>query len=512
MSSPNFALDSRTRRKLGYELIDIIDRYFDSLPTRPVQLPLQQGSFEPLRDALPETGVLDDLARDPTRPETSDGLVLFLRKTAEELIEKGFHVPAANYFGLMNPTPTYAAVLAEALVAALNPQLATMARSQLASKMEAETVRWIGERFGWRPPFDGTFTSGGNEANFSGIALSLASHFPSAIEDGVATIGAQPVVYASEEAHHSLDKSVGLLGLGRRALRRIAVTDRIQMDVDALRLAVRDDRAAGRKPFCVVATAGTTNSGAIDDIASIAAVCRRERLWLHLDGAYGASAVFSDAHRKLVNGIEQCDSVTIDPHKWLAIPFAAGVILTRHPQTLQQAFGVSTPYMPKTAPNLPTDNFRVSTQWTRRMNSLKLWLTLKLHGRRAYEQHIDRQMALASSFADWIKASDHFEMAAPLAVPILNFRLRNYDTGDDLSKRHLELVDLVTRDGQRWISETRVCGRSVLRMMVISYLTGEQQLNDLQRALHWAATELATPGSKVHRARTRSTIRKPFTI
>ena len=491
MSAPNFALDSPTRRRLGYELIDIIDRYFESLPTRNIQLPLEQRSFEPLTEVLPESGVLDEFESDSTHAASDDKLVLFLRSTAEELIEKGFHVPAANYFGLMNPTPTYAGVLAEALVAALNPQLATMARSQLASKIEAQTVRWIGERFGWQLPFDGTFTSGGNEANFSGLALALAHHFPSSVENGIASIGAQPVVYASEEAHHSLDKSVGLLGLGRKALRRIPVTDQIRLDIDALQQSIRDDRAAGHKPFCVVATAGTTNSGAIDEIPAIAEICRREGLWLHLDGAYGAAAAFSDTHRRLLQGIEQCDSVTIDPHKWLAMPFSAGVILTRHPQVLQQAFGVSTPYMPKTTPDLPPDNFKVSVQWTRRLNSLKLWLTLKLHGRRAFEQHIDRQMALATSFADWIRASEPFEMTAPLTVPILNFRLARSASGDELTRRHLELVDIITRDGRRWISETRVRGQSVLRMMVISYLTGEPQLADLQDALQAAASQLA---------------------
>jgi aromatic-L-amino-acid decarboxylase len=492
--SPNFALDSATRRQLGYELIDIIDSYFESLPTRPVQLPLALRSFEPLGDAMPESGMLGELDGDPARSE--DELVRWLRDISDELIEKGFHVPAANYFGLMNPTPAYAGVLAEALVAALNPQLATTARSQLASKIEAQTVRWIGERFGWQPPFDGTFTSGGNEANFSGLALALASQFPSSIEDGVASIGAQPLVYASDEAHHSLDKSVGLLGIGRKALRRVPVNDRIQLDLDALQQSISDDRAAGRKPFCVVATAGTTNSGAIDDISAIAAICQREELWLHLDGAYGAAAAFSDKHRSLVRGIEQCDSVTIDPHKWLAMPFAAGVILTRHPKVLQQAFGVSTPYMPKTAAGLPLDNFKVSTQWTRRMNSLKLWLTLKLHGRRAFEQHIDGQMTLASSFADWITASGAFELTAPMAVPIVNLRLRNFGSGEQLAPRHVELVERVTRDGQRWISETRVQGQSVLRMMVISYLTGEQHLTGLQYALQRAAIELRAEAPK----------------
>ena len=135
--------------------------------------------------------------------------------------------------------------------------------------------------------------------------------------------------------------------------------------------------------------------------------------------------------------------------------------------------------MPKTPPAFPLDNFKVSTQWTRRMNSFKLWLTLKMHGRLAYEQHIDRQMVLAASFAERIRASEHFELTAPMFVPILNFRLKNAGVGEDLTRRHLELVDHVTRDGRRWISETRVCGQSVLRMMVISYLTGEQQLADL---------------------------------
>jgi aromatic-L-amino-acid decarboxylase len=494
--SQNFALDSATRRRLGYELIDIIDQYFESLATRPVQLPLEQRSFEPLHDPLPETGVLDEVLENPANAGSNNLAARFLGSTAAELIDKGFHIPAANYFGLMNPTPTYAAVLAEALVAAINPQLATMARSQLASKIEVQTLAWIADRFGWQPPFDGSFTSGGNEANFSGLALALAGHFPTAIEDGVASIGAQPVVYASEEAHHSLDKSVGLLGLGRKALHRIRVTDSLQLDLDALRRAIPEDRAAGRKPFCVVATAGTTNSGAIDDVEAIAEICRCEGLWLHLDGAYGASAVFSDTHRKLLKGIEHSDSVTIDPHKWLAMPFSAGIILTRHTQLMRQAFGIDTPYMPKTAPNLPPDNFKVSTQWSRRMNSLKLWLTLKLHGRLAFERHIDNQMTLAANFADRITASREFEMAAPAVLPILNFRLKNLGAGNELMRKHLELVDLITQDGQRWISETRVGGQSVIRMMVVSYLTREQHLADLWNALQRAAATLVVMETK----------------
>ncbi len=228
----------------------------------------------------------------------------------------------------------------------------------------------------------------------------------------MASIGAQPVLYASAEAHHSLDKSAGLLGIGRKALRRIAVNEAAQLDPQKLEKAIAEDQAAGRKPFCVVATAGTTNSGTVDDLTAISEICRRNQLWLHVDGAYGGAAIFSDQHRNLVRGIELADSLTIDPHKWLAMPFAAGVILTSHPEILERAFSVAAPYMPKAAGAQLPDNSRISTQWTRRMNSLKLWLTLRVHGRKAYEELIDRQLRLARSFADWIKGSDDFELAA----------------------------------------------------------------------------------------------------
>lgn len=465
-----FELDSETRRRLGYNLINHIDRYFETLHTRPVQLPEDERSFEELHNSLPEMGsdavrVLDDLCR--------------------ELINKGFHVPSANYFGLMNPTPAYIGVLAEALVAALNPQLATLARSQLASKIELETVRWIGERVGWSGPFSGTFTSGGNEANFSALALALASKFPEVMNQGVRSLQGAPLAYASSEAHHSLDKSAGLLGLGRKAIRRIAVTERVQIDVDELDRAIQEDENRGDLPFCVVATAGTTNSGAIDDLVAVAKICRKHNVWMHVDGAYGAAAIFSNRHRDLVRGIEFADSVTVDPHKWLAMPFAAGVVLTCHPEILKTAFAVTTPYMPKAAVQLPSDNFAVSTQWTRRMNSLKLWLTLRIHGREAYEQHIDRQIQLARWFTEQVRRTANFELVSEPMLPIFNLRLRKFS--GDQTERLERIVNEVTQDGKQWISTTRVNGKTVIRVMIISYLTQQAHLQELLNRLDWAA-------------------------
>jgi glutamate/tyrosine decarboxylase-like PLP-dependent enzyme len=483
----SFSFDRETRRKLGYQLIDALNDYFSSLPDREVQLPLEQRTFGALTDKMPELG------------ESAEAV---LREATTEMVEKGFHVPSGNYFGLMNPAPTYMAVLSEALVAALNPQLATLARSQLASKIEAESVRWIAERVGWTKigageaptgsprPCDGTFTSGGNEANFSALAMAIASYFPQSVEEGVASIGAQPVIYASSESHHSLDKSAGLLGLGRKSLRRITVNDRAMIDLAKLEAAIAGDRDAGRKPFCIVATAGTTNSGAVDDIVALAAIAKKYDLWLHVDGAYGAAAIFSDKHRDLVRGIELADSITIDPHKWLAMPFAAGVVLTSRPEMLERAFSITTPYMPRIENANLVDNFKVSAQWSRRMNSLKLWLTLRVHGRQAYEELIDRQMRLAEGLADWFRNSNEFELAIPMKLPILNFRLKLSGSEAEQTAANKSLVDEVTRDGKLWISHTFVNGRSVCRMMVISYFTDENNLQSLRESLLKAATAL----------------------
>jgi len=487
-----FDFSSEERRELGYRLIDRIDQYYSSLNNRDVQPPAAERGVAHVPQTLPELGsdagrVLDDLCN--------------------EMIDKGFHIPSANYFGLMNPTPTYMAVLAEALVSALNPQLASLARSQFASTLEAETIGWIASRFGWHKPVgdaaipadavlcDGTFTSGGNEANFTAMALAISHHFPNAIEDGIATIGARPVLYASAESHHSLEKSAGLLGLGRKALRRIPVNDSLRLDTARLIMQIEADYACGFVPFCIVATAGTTSSGAIDDLKALAAIAERYNLWLHVDGAYGAAAAFSDQYKYLLDGIERADSITVDPHKWLSMPFAAGVILTRHASMLERTFSVASPYMPQVARPSMIDNFKVSAQWSRRMNSLKLWLTLRVHGRQAYEELIARQMELAGQMRVWFEGSEHFELAAPQTLPILNFRLRGVDA-QSAEAAHQEFVEEFNRDGKYWISTSHVRGVSVMRMMVISYLSTSQNVAGLQTALQAAAERVAAQVSR----------------
>lgn len=473
-------LDPKMRRQLGYKIVDRIDDYFSSLTDRAVQLPLEQRNPAYVRGPLPETG---------------ESAECVLEEICNNLMEQGFHAPSANYFGLMNPTPTYMAVLAEMLVAAFNPQLASIARSCFASQIENETIHWVGERIGWDCAFNGTFTSGGSEANLTAIALAMASRFPNIVEEGLLSLRSQPVVYVSTEAHHSLDKAAGLLGLGRKAIRRVPVDDHLEMNIEKLEAAINHDLRDGRIPVCVVATAGTTSSGAIDNLQAAAKICRRHGLWLHVDGAYGAATIFSDRHRNVVEGIQFGDSVTIDPHKWLAMPYAAGVFLTSHPELLEQVFGVASAYMPKSGVSL-TDNFKLGAQWSRRMNSLKFWLTLRVHGRQAYEQLINRQMELAKGFGEWVKKSEDYELAAPLRLPILNLRVKG-KTAAETSLLNSKIVDEIVRDGQHWISLTNIHNQKVIRLMVISYLTAERHVQELQTALDKAVKKITAQVSAV---------------
>ena len=193
----------------------------------------------------------------------------------------------------------------------------------------------------------------------------------------------------------------------------------------------------------------------------------------------------------MLRGIERADSITMDPHKWLSMPMSAGVVLTSHPQTLRQVFAVENPFMPKVQGATNVDNFDLSAQWSRRMNSLKLWLTLRVHGRQAYEELIDRQIRLAAGLADWIERSEDFELAAPQVLPSVIFRVSLPGASEDeIKAANQAVVAEVTRDGKRWISAATVGGRSVIRMLVISYLTEARHIEGLQAALQAAARAL----------------------
>jgi len=461
----------------------------------------------PARAGDDRTPVLEWRARRKPKPLPERGRAAgrVLREAFRYLSRNALHLSSPRYYGLMNPKPAPAAVVGDALASLLNPQLGVEAHAPGAFALEQETHGWFLGALGWRRGV-GQFTSGGSEANLVAMKVALNARLPEVARGGVRAVlrlrsgqvRGQPVFYVSEEAHHSVEKFADLLGLGRKAVRWIPTDDEFAMKPEALAAEIRRDRRAGWRPFCVVATFGTTSSGAMDPIARLARVCRRERLWLHVDGAYGGGLVLSRRHRRLWRGIRLADSLTFDPHKWLAMPFPLGSALVRDPAAASRAFRVQASYVPRGKQRV--ENYQLGVQWSRRFLGLKLWLALRVHGRRAFEEHFARQMELGQRFRELLAARPMFATVSESPLPISCFTwceqpraVRRGVLVESLTRyerqMNLALVEEMVRRGWAWISATRLRRVQVMRMMVINYDTRERHLRRLVRDLERLARE-----------------------
>lgn len=437
----------------------------------------------------------------PSRGRSANAV---LRDAYRFLSRNALHLASPRYYGLMNPKPAAAGVVGDALASILNPQLAVEAHSPGATALERETLGWFLQALGWRRGL-GQFTSGGSEANLVALKLALNSRLPEVGRRGVRGLRGQPVFYVSEECHHSVEKFADLLGLGREAVRWVPTDEEFAMQPEALREAIRRDRRAGRLPFCVVATFGTTSSGAVDPIPALARLCRRDRLWLHVDGAYGGSIILAPKLRRLWSAIRLADSLTFDPHKWMAMPFPLGVVLARSGAAAVRPFRVQAAYVPRGAP--PVESYQLGVQWSRRFLGLKLWLALQVYGRRTYEHHFAEQIRLGRRFRELLAARPRFATVSESPLPITCFtyldeprRERRRAALDSLTKfeqqMNLTLAEEMVRRGWAWISSTRLRpgadgSARVMRMMVINYETGERHLRRLVADLERLAADPA---------------------
>lgn len=443
----------------------------------------------------------------PLRPRAA---AVALRRAARYLGRNACHLASPRYYGLMNPKPALAGVLGDALASVLNPQLADEARAPGAFALEQEALGWFLRALGWRRGH-GQFTSGGSEANLVALKVALNHRLPGIARRGLRGLRGQPVLYVSEESHHSLEKFADLLGLGRDAVRWIPTDNEFALRLEPLRAAVRRDRRAGRLPFAVVGTFGTTSSGALDPIARLAAFCRRERLWLHVDGAYGGALVLAPRFRRLWGALARADSLTLDPHKWLAMPFALGAVFVRDARAAAAPFRVETAYMARGTQRV--ENYQLGVQWSRRFLGLKLWLAGQVYGRRAYEEHFAEQMRLADYFRERLAARPAFATVSESPLPITCFtwlerpRARHRKLPvEELTRferqMNLALAEEMIRRGWAWISASRLRpqgsgsgrplrGPAVMRMMVINYETRERHLDRLVRDLDRLAADPA---------------------
>jgi len=445
-------------------------------------------------DVAPEVtaGELCDLLRpfDFSRPLEPTAAVDF----AVDVMRR-YHVHNAHprYFGLFVPAPTTMGIAADALAAAFNPALGAWSLSPIAVEIERHLVSAFGDQFGYEPSgCDGVFTTGGSEANHTALLTALVSKFPNFNRGGLRSVEAQPVLYASSESHHSIHKAARLCGLGTDSVREVPVDDLLRMDVNALSLRVDEDKAAGVAPFLIVATAGTTGAGTTDPLASLADYAARERLWLHVDAAWGGAAVLVPELKGVLDGIARADSITFDIHKWLSVPMGAGLYLTRHPEILEQTFGMVAPYMPPaSAGGGAADPYAHSMQWARRFIGLKVFLSLAVAGWEGYAESIRHQVSIGDYLRLRLEAAQ-WEVVNRTPLPLVCFVDSSHPDGRSLAYLNA-IAGRVVSSGRAWISTTTIGdGVTVLRACITNYKTQTEDVDILVEALESAREQCAT--------------------
>ncbi len=456
------------RRDAYARLAELLERHLEEI--RDLRVAPRLG-YEQLEDRVREFGFANPIPLD----ELLDSCAALLR-------EGVVHTSHPRYFGLFNPTPAFVGVLADTLVAAFNPQLAVTSHAPGAVAIERHVLSFLAGTLGLGGA-TGSFTSGGAEANLTGVLVALERHFPEVAEDGLASLGDRPTMYVSTEAHHSFVKAARIAGLGHSAVRSIPVRTDLRLDVGAMRSRIERDRAAGERPFLVVATAGSTAAGVIDPLPEVAHLCRELDVDLHVDAAWAGAIGLSPRLRPLLAGIEQADSVTVDAHKWLSAPMGAGVFLTRHAKDLTSTFRVTADYMPSAE---ASDPYLASTQWSRRLIGLKVFMPLAAAGRAGYAAQIEHDCRLGDRLRERLR-DEGWRIVNETPLPVVCFVPDDGEGG--AIDRLVSIAGHVEASGGAWISVAQLGGRSALRACITSHRSTEADLDTLCELLAAARAE-----------------------
>ena len=470
-------------RLLGNAVPKIINDYAENLDSRRVTPAASPAELEKLFDEpLPETGIpIEEI----------------LRRFTEDIEPNAMGVPSPKYFGQFNPTPLPIGVWADALSSLLNQNAGAWRNGPTSAMIEARVLRWLCGLLEYGPESFGTLASGGSEANL--IALKCARDRVAADikERGVRSAAGDLVVYASEQCHYSIDKSVDLLGLGRESLRKIPVDDRFHIRLDVLLDQLATDRDAGRLPCCIVGVAGTTSTGVIDPLEDLAAIARENKCWYHIDAAYGGPLAFSLKHKDKLRGIALADSITFDPHKWMFVPFSCGATLVRDGgRVLRDSFDMSPEYLSEDrgGADVEFDFFRYGQMGTRRFNSLKLWMAIKFMGARGYAQTVERQIGLTNYLASKLDELPGFTRLGEVETAVCCFRYLSVPASDldvvEQDRIQQRIQQTIERSGEAWLTTTILHGRRALRVNINSFLTEQRHVDTLLTLLKQAVATI----------------------
>jgi len=474
-------MDPSDFRRHGHALVDWIAEYLAGSERYPVLPRVSPGD---VRRALP--------AEAPEQGEAFDAIFADFERI---LVPALTHWNHPGFFGYFAITASEPGILAEFLSAALNQQAMLWRTSPAATELEEVALGWLRGLMGLPASFEGVIYDTASIASLHALAAAREAEIPGVRERGLAVLRGPVRVYCSEHAHSSIDKAVILLGLGHQALRKIAADDQFRMRADALRAAIAEDRAAGIQPIAVVATIGTTSTTSVDPVAVIAAICRDEGIWLHVDAAYAGVAAIIPEYRSPFDGWEAADSIVVNPHKWLFTPFDLSAFYCRRMDVVRQAFSLVPEYL-KTAEASrgARDLMDTGIQLGRRFRSLKLWMVLRNFGADGVRRALTEHIRLAQLFSQWVDADLDFERMAPVPFSVVCFRARpsaRTMRDAELDGLNQKLLDAVNATGEVFLSHTRLHDRFVLRLAVGHLRTTERHVARAWKLLKTHTAQLA---------------------
>lgn len=449
--------------ELAHRIIDDAVLHLSSLRGRPVWQDMPETVRAAYRAPVPE---------DPTPLEA------VYREITENLMPYPMGNIHPRFWGWYMGSSNFTGALGDFLAAIDGSNLG--GGNTAPAQMDRQVVNWLKAMMGFPESSSGTLTSGGSMANT--VGLIVARNAMAGVDvrlDGITALPQPLRYYASDQAHSCHQKAMEILGLGSRALRLVASDASFRMDVATLEWAIAEDRAAGIRPVCVIATAGTTNTGAIDDLGAIASVCRREGLWFHIDGCIGALIRIAPKNRALVDGIEAANSLALDPHKWLHTPFEAGCALVRDAKKHFATFSLHPEYLEEKPRGVAAGDylFDYGFELSRGFKALKIWMSLKEQGVAKFGRLIDQNIAQGAYLTELIAADPRLELMAPTAINIVCFRYCGKGASEaSLKTLNTEIMLRLQEEGTAVPTDTMVHGRHCLRVAINNHRTRREDL------------------------------------
>lgn len=471
-------MDGAAFRAAAARAVDIVARYLDDPEVWPVLAPGRPGH---LRDALP--------AEAPERGEPMERLLDEFEQLVLPHTTHWNHPGFMAYFGTTGSAP---AILAELLIAALNVNAMVWRSGPAQTELEEVTLDWLRRLLGMGDGWDGTINDTASTSTMHALAAAREVAAADTRTRGLAGRSDLPRlrVYCSEEAHSSVDKAAITLGIGMEGVRRVATDGALAMDADTLARAIAEDRRDGWLPVAVVATVGTTSTTAIDPVAAIAGVCAREKIWLHVDAAYGGIAAMLPELRHVLDGCERADSIVVNPHKWMFVPMDCSVLYTRRPDMLRRAFSLVPAYLETPGTGDARNLMDYGLALGRRFRSLKLWFVMRWFGAAGMRDRVREHIRIAHALASWVDAEPSCQRLAPVSFSVVVFRfLRDGLTEAALDELNARVIERVNSSGEVFLAQTRVRGRLAIRIAIGNVRTAEAHVARAWQLLRAAAAE-----------------------